>query len=47
MEYMELAEKAKALGMSIDAQKLKELTKLSFISDNQGDVWSPEENVEK
>lgn len=48
-EYLELALKAKQLGAAIDIGKLKDMTKLSFISlpDNPNgevEVWSPEEN---
>ena len=36
-----MAQKLKDLGLAIDAQKLKELTKLDFISDEAKDVWTP------
>ena len=48
-EYLELALKAKQLGAAIDIGKLKDITKLGFISmpDNPNgevEVWSPESN---
>ena len=48
-EYLELALKAKQLGAAIDIGKLKDMTKLSFISlpDNPNgevEVWSPDNN---
>lgn len=46
-EYLEYANKAKALGLKIDVQELKRLTKLSFISDDEQDLWQPnDENNE-
>lgn len=41
-EYLTYAERAKNLGLTIDVAELKKLTKLSFISDEVKDVWSPE-----
>ena len=41
-EYLTLAERCKAIGLTIDVAELKKLTKLSFISDEVKDVWSPE-----
>lgn len=41
-EYLALAERCKAIGLTIDVAELKKLTKLSFISDEVKDVWSPE-----
>lgn len=48
-EYLELAIKAKQLGAAIDIGKLKDMTKLSFISlpnnpNGEVEVWSPESN---
>lgn len=40
-EYLELAKAAKDLGLTVDVQELKKLTKLSFISDAK-DLWTPE-----
>lgn len=40
-EYLELAQKAKALGLKVDVQKLKELTGLQFIADEEKDLWTP------
>ena len=41
MEYLELAEKCKALGIKIDVQKLKEITGLQFINETEQDLWQP------
>lgn len=40
-QYIEMAGKLKELGVKIDVQKLKELVKLDFISDDEGDLWQP------
>lgn len=40
-EYLDLAAKAKAMGLNVDVGQLKKLTKLTFISDDQKDVWQP------
>lgn len=40
-KYIELAERCKNLGIAIDISKLKALTGLQFISDEQKDVWTP------
>lgn len=45
-EYLELAKKAKDLGLKVDVQKLKELTNLDFISEEEQDLWQPEQNAE-
>lgn len=39
MEYLELAKKAAELGLKIDVQRLKELTNLDFISDEESEIW--------
>lgn len=44
-EYLELAQKAKALGLKVDVQKLKELTGLQFIADEEKDLWTPSLDV--
>lgn len=44
MEYLELAKKATELGLKIDIQKLKQLTNLDFISDEENELWSPEKS---
>lgn len=44
-EYLELAQKAKALGLKVDVQKLKELTGLQFIADEEKDLWTPSSDV--
>ena len=41
MEYLELAQKARDLGLKVDVQKLKELTGLQFIADEEKDLWTP------
>ena len=41
-KYLEMARAAKDMGLKIDVQKLKELTKLSFISEEEADLWTPE-----
>lgn len=41
-EYLELAQKCKDLGLKVDVQKLKDITGLQFISDEEKDVWTPE-----
>lgn len=46
-EYLELAKKAKELGLKVDVQKLKELTNLDFISEEEQDLWQPEQNAEE
>lgn len=45
-EYLELAQKCKDLGLKIDVQKLKDITGLQFISDEEKDVWTPETESE-
>lgn len=46
-EYIEMATALKALGATIDVAKLKELTKLDFISigtsKDEAEVWQPTE----
>ena len=37
-----MAQIAKNMGMEIDVEKLKELTKLSFISEEEADLWTPD-----
>ena len=41
MEYLELAEKCRKLGLSIDIQKLKDVTGLDFLKDDEGELWTP------
>lgn len=41
MEYLELAQKARDLGLKVDIQKLKELTGLTFIAEEEKDLWTP------
>ena len=55
-DYLDMAQKLNALGVKLDASKLKEMTKLSFIDDSavewtptQEDTtkeWTPEEKEE-
>lgn len=40
-EYLELAKQCQDLGLKVDIEKLKELTGLQFISDEEKDVWIP------
>lgn len=42
-EYLELAQQLVNIGVPVDISKLKELTNLSFIKDDQGDIWKPTE----
>lgn len=45
MEYLELAEKCRKLGLAIDVQKLKDVTGLDFLKDEEGELWTvPESN---
>lgn len=45
-DYLDLAKKAKELGLKVDVQKLKELTNLDFISEEEQDLWQPEQNAD-
>lgn len=45
LEYLELAAKCKDLGIKVDIAKLKELTGLQFISDEEQDLWVPSQTV--
>lgn len=40
-EYLELAQKCRDLGLKVDVAKLKELTGLQFISEDEKDLWTP------
>ena len=42
-----MARAARDMGLKIDVQKLKELTKLSFISEEEADLWTPERKEEQ
>ena len=46
-KYLEMAKAARDMGLKIDIQKLKELTKLSFISEEEADLWTPERKEEQ
>lgn len=41
IEYLELAQKARDLGLKVDIQKLKEITGLTFIAEEEKDLWTP------
>ena len=41
IEYLELAQKARDLGLKVDVQKLRELTGLTFIAEEEKDLWTP------
>lgn len=41
-EYLDLAKKCVELGIKVDINKLKELTGLQFISDNESELWTPD-----
>lgn len=40
-EYLDWAMKLQSMGVTLDIQKLKELTKLEFIKDDTKDIWKP------
>lgn len=40
-EYLELAQKCKDLGLKVDVQKLKSITNLDFIDEEEKDLWTP------
>lgn len=40
-EYLELAARCKELGVKVDIAKLKALTGLEFISDEEQELWTP------
>ena len=42
-----MAKQVKDMGIKVDVQKLKELTKLSFISEEEADLWTPERKEEQ
>ena len=46
-KYLEMAKAARDMGLKIDIQKLKDLTKLSFISEEEADLWTPERKEEQ
>lgn len=45
--YLEMAKAARDIGLKIDVQKLKDLTKLSFIGDEEADLWTPAPEEDK
>lgn len=46
-KYLELAQRCKDLGISVDISKLKEITGLQFINENEKDLWTPVKENEK
>ena len=46
-KYLEMAKAAKDMGLKIDIQKLRDLTKLAFISEEEADLWTPERKEEQ
>ena len=42
-----MAKSARDIGIKIDIQKLKDLTKLSFISEEEADLWTPDRKEEQ
>lgn len=40
-EYLDYAAKLQQIGVTLDIEKLKKLTKLDFIKDDVQDVWKP------
>ena len=46
-KYLEMAKAVKEMGIKVDIQKLKELTGLQFISDEEADLWTPERKEEQ
>lgn len=42
-----MAQMVKNMGLKVDVQKLKDLTKLSFISEEEADLWTPERKEEQ
>lgn len=40
-QYIALAKQLKEMGVAVDISKLKELTGLALIADDQADVWQP------
>ncbi len=45
-EYLELAKKCVDLGIKVDINKLKDLTGLQFISENESEIWQPDNTKE-
>ena len=41
-QYLNLARMCRDIGMSIDINKLKEMTGLQFINEEEKDLWTPE-----
>lgn len=46
-KYLEMAQMVKNMGLKVDVQKLKELTNLAFISEEEADLWTPERKDEE
>ena len=41
-----MAKQVKDMGIKVDVQKLKEITNLPFISEEEADLWTPERKEE-
>lgn len=46
-KYLEMANVAKQMGLTIDIPELKRLTKLSFIKETESEIWAPSEGEAK
>lgn len=46
-EYLEMAKQCKDLGLKIDIQKLKKVTNLDFISEEEQTMWQPDSATEQ
>ena len=46
IKYLEMAKQVKDMGIKVDVQKLKEITNLPFISEEEADLWTPERKKE-
>ena len=47
IKYLEMAKQVKDMGIKVDVQKLKEITNLPFISEEEADLWTPERKEEQ
>lgn len=45
-QYLSMAKQVRDLGLAIDVQKLREVTGLTFIGEEQKDLWTPERTEE-
>ena len=46
-KYLEMAQLVRNMGLKVDVQKLKDLTGLQFISDEEDSLWTPERTDDK